>query len=298
MGLATGLVPWRYLHHRMRLHLIWAFPLLLAMLGAIVFFNLGVGHYRDALAINPDAQTIDVFAKLGSAPLALHTFQSVMLSTIGIGIALFAAYKGYTLFDIYPGYGKHLQRRERAKDVFEDRLRSIQKEINALATTTVDEARKTQQKTAKATHAAIRSIDDAISASHSYEADAAGIEEAAAAVVKIYRDANIQVRDAHRHPPPDYFMTRPSLQRRAEIADTATLQRMKDELVARDREQRAEFEMLAKRVPEEARALLSEAGFNTRLDRIKEAARKAREQEEARVSAEAAARSELGHANA
>ena len=55
LGFGAGLVPWRYLQHRNRLHLVWAFPLLVLLLSTICLFNLAVGHYRDLLAINKDA---------------------------------------------------------------------------------------------------------------------------------------------------------------------------------------------------------------------------------------------------
>lgn len=82
----------------------------LALLG-----NLFVGHYRDAMSINPDDGAKVAVQNFFQGPFALQDFNSWVLFAIGFIVFLVALYKGYNWNDVYPGYGKLARKAENAK---------------------------------------------------------------------------------------------------------------------------------------------------------------------------------------
>ena len=127
---AVGL-PLRYknLRYKTPRARIWAATWITACLAtALLFagaFNLGVGHYRDALVeakaqgeqlanfdwdnIGEEASTFVDFTKqamisLLESPFAIDSVLSVLLIIVGLGFFGFAAYKWYSMSDVVPGY--------------------------------------------------------------------------------------------------------------------------------------------------------------------------------------------------
>lgn len=278
-GFAMGLLPWRYLNHRNRLHILWSFPLCVVMFAAIVLFNLAVGHYRELLLSNPDAQAVDIIDKVITSSGLLHTIQSWMLSVVGFGIAMFATYKGYTLFDPYPRYGKCYRRQEDAKNAFEKIVRTMQARINSIAKVHLEEAKKGFQQINKRLQKLSGMIDELISASQSYDVAVAAIEDACNAVLRVYRDANRQVRDEARYPAPVYFDTRCVLQKHVDVYNREALEQAKLEVSTLEKALKLEFENLTRMVPDESRALLSETGLSERLDKVKQSAKRSLQDE-------------------
>lgn len=78
---------------------------LLAYLGWITLFNLGVAHYRDLLASRPDDALTQTLVELSGQPWVLADINSWLLFFIGVFFALVAAWDGYRSDDPYPGYG-------------------------------------------------------------------------------------------------------------------------------------------------------------------------------------------------
>jgi hypothetical protein len=286
LGFGAGLIPWRYLQHRKRLHLVWAFPLLVFFLSVICSFNLAVGHYRDLLAINKDALPQQAIGQLIVSPLGLQSIQSFLLTGLGIAIAMLAAHKGYTFIDPYPGYGRCYIRRENAKDLFEDRFTALERAINVIANQFLDQAKAQYQRTNKIVQDAIGAAQEAISRNEKYAENFEGIEKACDAAVRVYRDANMQVRDRARYPEPRYFSEFVTLSRPKDGVDLNSFQTKRDKLVALDEEMKTEFAALSQSIPVQAKQMLSELALNERLEKIKETAKRNRQEEVEAASAD------------
>ena len=77
----------------------------LAWLAWVLLFNLGVAHYRDLLASQPDQALTLTINELFSQPFALADINSWLLLFLGVFFALIAAWDGFRSDDPYPGYG-------------------------------------------------------------------------------------------------------------------------------------------------------------------------------------------------
>lgn len=280
IGVAAGLVPFRYLQHTKRLHVVWAFPLLAAMFVTIGAFNLAVGHYRDLLAVDKDALFINAIAVFKAAPFGLQSIQSFLLSGFGIAIAMIAAREGYVLFDSYPGYGRYYKRRENARDLFEARYMEVQREVGALAKEFLDDVKKHYQRANTLTQGGIATIQNTKTRNETYAEMFDGIEKGCNAAIRTYRDANIQVRDSARYPAPPYFSQPASLTMQRHTSDSQMLDLASQEFTAIQARNESEFDALCQAVPAEALSMLSEAALNDRLEQIKLVARESMRRDE------------------
>lgn len=272
VGFAAGMFPWRYCNHRKRLNLIWAVPLLAAMLTFISFFNLAVGHYRDLVSTNKDALPSVAINEVLTTPLGLHSIQSILLTAVGIIISMVAARKGYAIRDPYPGFGRCYLRRERAKDLFEQRRTMLERAINSTAEVFLDDAKAQRRRTNKSLQTAINAVREAISRNDRYREIFDGVEKACAAAVRSYRDANIEVRDRVRFPEPNYFSEPITLTKNEDGVDLESLKSVEADLLALEDRLKANFDALCQSVPIQARQLLSQAALDERLEKIRRAA--------------------------
>ena len=129
LGFSVGFVPWRYCvlliardcisygRFRFSFFFLRQFAYLIWPSGIIGICWLPMRVQRTQQAISD----------LIVSPLGLQSISTVLLTGLGIAIAMLAAYKGYTFFDPYPGYGRCYVRREGAKDSFEDRFSRLAK---------------------------------------------------------------------------------------------------------------------------------------------------------------------------
>ena len=101
----AGLVLMRYSGHVSLFKRSLARLGLLAWLGWIGLFNLGVAHYRDLLATRPEDALTLTLVELTGQPFALADINSWLLLFIGVLFALIAGWDGYRSDDPYPGYG-------------------------------------------------------------------------------------------------------------------------------------------------------------------------------------------------
>ena len=109
----------------------WRSLLCLPVMLGVLMFNLGVGHYRDAL-VEAKAQAEQVLSapfdwdnasvvesvdrvidhtkqaleSLTISPFGIESILSILLIIVGIGFFSFAAWKWYFMHDPYPGYKK------------------------------------------------------------------------------------------------------------------------------------------------------------------------------------------------
>lgn len=95
---------------------------LLGLIGTILFGtlaligNLFVGHYRDAMSIDPDNGARVAVQQFLNGPFALQDFNSWVLVALGLIVFFLALYKGYTWDDIYPSFGRVDRRVQSAKE--------------------------------------------------------------------------------------------------------------------------------------------------------------------------------------
>lgn len=95
---------------------------LMGLIGTILFGtlaligNLFVGHYRDAMSIDPDNGARVAVQQFWNGPFALQDFNSWVLVALGLIVFSLALYKGYTWDDTYPGFGRVDRRVQNFKD--------------------------------------------------------------------------------------------------------------------------------------------------------------------------------------
>lgn len=116
IGCMVGAFILRWKNH------ISSFRSLLGLIGTILcgtialIGNLLVGHYRDAMSIDPDNGARVALIQFLDGPFSLQDFNSWILVALGLIVFFLALYKGYTWDDTYPGYGQIDRRVQNAKD--------------------------------------------------------------------------------------------------------------------------------------------------------------------------------------
>jgi hypothetical protein len=175
-------------------------------------FNLIVGHYREALVKDPDAIMLDIVPSAMNNLLGVRSFESIVLILIGLFIFGFAFYKGYKVWDTYPGYmSKHRALRD-AETRLKDERDHVSRGADIKLGPQIQEFEKIgsvlSSKRAEL-DALLQKIDGELSSLYGKFDQ---IEQAGSVTMKIYRAANEQVRSP-RVPPPAYFKTEFKLER-------------------------------------------------------------------------------------
>jgi hypothetical protein len=201
-----GYFPARWAHHRS-----WAIklPALLALMAgivAIIVVNAFVAHYRDAYERLGDEVVLrDVIARLIAAPADLMRLQSWLLFLLGVGFAGLGFAKGYSLDDPYPGYGAVDRRRAEAETAYISNRQMRIEEVTDTrdrAITSLASAIERLRGAAAQREQILGARAQMVSSVASHEVH---LEQAANALVSIYRDANRAVRT---EPTPAHFSTR------------------------------------------------------------------------------------------
>ena len=122
---------------------------------AILVFNLGVGHYRDALTAakaREEQQLMSPFddwdsasyesvteefidytqvamQEMVSAPLELDSVLSVLLIIVGLGFFAFASNKWYSMHDPCPSYRKRNEKLKTAHECYDNLINTTEKKI-------------------------------------------------------------------------------------------------------------------------------------------------------------------------
>lgn len=215
VGFATGLLPFRYMNHVKKAHLLWAFPLFTASIVMAFIFNMVVGHFREALALNPDTAVTEALSRAKSALFAITTFESVVLIVIGLLVFLYSIYKGYTVWSTYPGYRTVHLRHARALEDLDLERQAVSEELDDAVQAAIGDYAKLEGNLRKeeAHVAAIASALEGIE--KELDATVLAQEIECNAAITIYRDANRTVRGP-LEPLPRYFsepvkLPRPSL---------------------------------------------------------------------------------------
>lgn len=290
-GFALGVLPFRYLQHRYRLHIMWAAPLIVVLLGAILSFNLMVAHLRDVMdkSVLDKAATVgtpkvhDVLGPLLKNPLGVTGFESWLLAIVGVCIALYAAYKAQSTFDPYPGFGKVFLLKQEANDEYDSELADAKTPIDLLATAYVADAKGEFTEVDKLLEKCASQLDTIDVRAKAFQATCSSVVDACNSTLSLYRQQNSAVRNPSMSTPP-YFGTRwkPNDEATAIVASLlADISLLRPAVTTRGTELKAAHEKLLLSVPKEIGALLSDAAMRDRLRRI-ETAGSAKAAEEAR----------------
>ena len=211
----------------------WRSLLCLPVMLGVLMFNLGVGHYRDAL-VEAKAQAEQVLSapfdwdnasvvesvdrvidhtkqaleSLTISPFGIESILSILLIIVGIGFFSFAAWKWYFMHDPYPGYKKPGLARKKAHKTYQDLLETtrekMSKEIDDANNRVADECTKIQNM--RSEHNDL--INRAETLQRQYEAWIVVLNAQQNALVAEYRTSN---RQARTEPEPDYFNDRTNI---------------------------------------------------------------------------------------
>jgi hypothetical protein len=227
LGFACGWGPARFFGHRHKLHLLWAAPLFLALIGATVVFNVGAAHYRDLIVHSPDIEISGVIQDLHHNVGRIPTMQACLMAIVGIGIAAFAAIKGYAMLDAYPGYGATYKRMRAAQDDLEAEIAAIRERIDGEMDEFLRGAREAYHAANQALQDVLDRYETLISSNEQYEMNVEGIESACRTALEIYRERNVRVRQT---PPPKHFFERAELVRPKGLIDGDRVAKAKADL--------------------------------------------------------------------
>jgi hypothetical protein len=189
-------------HRKVKLKLAGFMLILFAVLYAAAL-NLGVAHFRDALAVNPDDAATIALRTLRESPFKIANFYSVLLLVMGGAFFLIAFVDGVGFFDdAYPGYGWRTRLNKQRFDDFTaasaeglkqlgqlraDKLRNIRIETDHLHALVAAHTEK--RKRVSGMHVRLRQYRESLEYSANRLAD-------------IYRQANLRARNT---PAPTHF---------------------------------------------------------------------------------------------
>lgn len=130
LGAVAGHFGFRGKNHEHAAAFLSGWLIILAWLVAIVTFNLGVGHFRDALTGNDweNARTL-ALQSMGQHPFVLASLESYALWGFGMLISLLAALDVYAMDDPYPGYGNITRAYKKSVQHFMDGKDDIREEL-------------------------------------------------------------------------------------------------------------------------------------------------------------------------
>ena len=178
----------------------------------MIFYNLFIGHFRDALAAAMDATGLaiadvgqDVLQSVMNDPVGLQNFDSWLLVMLGIIFALVAAVDGYFFNDPYPGYGRVGKRYEDARRDYMDDKNDLMGQLAELRDDEEDavEAIKSEIETQA------RLIQDVVTWSKKCEQESKGylndLSMKCNHVLQLYRTSNTAARSDSG---PAYFQDR------------------------------------------------------------------------------------------
>ena len=183
------------LQHRSRP--VWGTGLAITVIWLVIaiFFNLAVGHYRDALGgPNPEVAGVTTIASIKAHLFQLADIQSYFLWMIGLLVSSTVAFDRYKMDDPYPGYGKIHRAFMKALEEFMDAKLEIQDELN----TWRDEAVAKMQKARESTTNWRKEFDRVTSAQenffHKFSSHMEHLESSANTLLSVYREENKRLR--------------------------------------------------------------------------------------------------------
>ena len=144
-GLAMGALL-RQVHHRSPARKAVASIAMTVIIGAVVAFNLAIGHFRDSMQAVLSDPSADIFSlgndalvRYADGPFQLDSFQSALLALLGVLFFALASWKWLHRDDPYPGYGPRARQLDhlredyaRSYDAAKSRLTAAYKQHDSL----------------------------------------------------------------------------------------------------------------------------------------------------------------------
>ena len=136
----------RYVFHRSYILRVLAF-IEIPISGAIaIFFNLLVGHYRDALGgPDPAHASSTALYSFRLHPFDLAAIESWVLFALGLFFSTVAAVDGFKMNDPYPGYGKISRKHEEIIQEYTDEKANIVEDLSRTCDQALDYMRNARQ---------------------------------------------------------------------------------------------------------------------------------------------------------
>jgi hypothetical protein len=206
MGTLAGWLPLRFMNSRNWFLVGLGFVGFLCAGACIVTVNAVVAHYRELYQAMGDATSVvAAWSRLRTAPFYLESLWSWFLFALGIVISCTAIWKGYTLDDPYPGYGREARHRNKAVDAYNDERHALIDDAASIADDYTDKTRSAIEhlRASSSTrqqlqNARARTIAD-------YVAHENDLAQAAQQLLTVYREANLGKRTL---PAPAHFSRR------------------------------------------------------------------------------------------
>jgi hypothetical protein len=180
-------------------------------LAATFVFNLGVAHYRNAMAADDPTLAAQVaFGSLLSSPLQLDSVESVQLLILGLLFSMVAAIDGWCFDDPYPGYGRRHRHNLSAMESYSETSTYLLEELQEVRDNAAADITKAtrdlpaRRDLALSIHANRQKLHREIEQHFSH------IEVVGNTLLRIYRDLNVTARST---PAPAYFDTSWTLER-------------------------------------------------------------------------------------
>jgi hypothetical protein len=168
-----------------------------------VFFNLLVGHYRDALGgPDPTHASAEALYSFKLHPFALVAFESWVLFAMGLFFSLVAAIDGFKMDDPYPGYGKISRKHEEIIHEYMDEKANIIGDLSYTRDQALDYIRDARQNLAARRSELSGILDQRGKLLYLSETHQNYLNRAANDLLSTYRNANIRARTT---PAPTHF---------------------------------------------------------------------------------------------
>ena len=208
-GFFLGNCVMRYLFHRsLMLRILTLFEVPVSCTIA-VFFNLLVGHYRDALG-GPDPVHASSIAlnSFSMHPFGLVAFESWVLFAMGLFFSLVAAIDGFKMDDPYPGYGKISRKHEEIVQEYTDEKANIMADLSQTCDRALGQIREAQQNLAGRRTEFSHLMDQRQKLLNLFDTRQSYLNSVANDILSTYRNANIRSRTT---PAPTHFNSKYTL---------------------------------------------------------------------------------------
>jgi hypothetical protein len=167
-------------------------------------FNLFIAHYREALIKAPDDAGSYVFESINNGWFTVSDLNSWLLFGVGIIFFILASFKGYSVDDVYPGYGKFARLRDQALDLLNEEREDTLSHIDEKYEDSLDVLGECYDYIKKQNVSLSNSISSFQVQDTIFKNYYRHIESALNYIIKLYRDTNSAERETS---PPTYFAT-------------------------------------------------------------------------------------------
>ncbi|MGB9152334.1 MAG: hypothetical protein WCD70_04515 [Alphaproteobacteria bacterium] len=185
----------RYVFHRSYILRVLAF-IEIPISGVIaIFFNLLVGHYRDALGgPDPAHASSTALYSFRLHPFDLAAIESWVLFALGLFFSTVAAVDGFKMNDPYPGYGKISRKHEEIIQEYTDEKANIVEDLSRTCDQALDYMRNARQNLASRRAELSMILDQRENLLRSFEANHNHLNRGVNDLLATYRNANMRAR--------------------------------------------------------------------------------------------------------